>query len=355
MTDERWLADLIGSLAWVDREGYDRAWARLDRLTKPPRSLGALERLAARLAAIQGTTRPSAEPAAIVVMAGDHGVADQGVSAYPREVTVQMVANFAHGGAAINQLAAHAGADLVVVDVGCAQDTTALPGVRQAKVRSGTGDITLGPAMTREECLKAIRAGADIARELASTGVRIVGVGEMGIGNTTAAGAVVAALAGVHPSLVAWRGTGLDDEGVARKVSVIERALAVNDVRAEDPIGVLAGVGGLEIAGIVGVMLGCAQTRTPCVVDGFITGAAALAACALAPAVSDHLVQSHLSAERGHRVVIDAIGLEPMLRLDMRLGEGSGAALAISLARAACAVMNGMATFDEAGVSEAVQ
>lgn len=343
--------ELVASIREPVPEAMAAAWARLDSLTKPPRSLGRLEEIAARMAAVQGTVMPQAEGAAIVLLAGDHGVVAEGVTAWPSEVTRQMMANFVAGGAAINQLAGHVGARLVLVDVGVEGSTEAFPGVVQAKVRPGTDNIACGPAMTREEAAAAFLTGARLARDLVAQGVRILGTGEMGIGNTTSAAALTAAYTSALPALVAGPGTGLDTSGLARKVAVIDRALQANTVDSGDPFGTLAALGGLEIAGMAGVLVGGAAAGACVVSDGFISGVAALAALRISPACAAYLFPSHLSAEPGHRVVLDALGLEPVLELDMRLGEGTGAALAIGIMGAACAMMRGMATFDEAGVS----
>jgi len=328
-----------------------RAWERLDSLTKPPRSLGELEVLAARIAAVQRTSRPVCGPSAITVFAADHGVAAEGVSAWPSEVTAQMVANFASGGAAINQLAAYVGARLVVVDVGVVSDTSMLEGVVQAKVRPGTRNMAVEPAMTREEAARAFMVGADLARELAGQGVKIIGTGEMGIGNTTAASALVAAYTEVPVRRVVGRGTGVDDAAFQRKMAVVEGALRLHQPRHDDPFGTLAALGGLEIAAMAGVFVGGAASGVCVVSDGFISGAAALAAMRLCPAAQRYVFGSHSSREPGHQVTLVPLELSPFLHLDMRLGEGTGAALGIGVMGAACAVMNGMATFEEAGVS----
>ena len=348
---ERELSDLIASIRRPSDDAVVRAWARLDSLTKPPRSLGRLEEIAARIAQVQDTTRPVASPAAIVLLAGDHGVVAEGVTPYPSEVTVQMMANFAAGGAAICQIARHVGARLVLVDIGVAGDTSAIDGVVQAKVRPGTANMAVEAAMTREEAAAAVLTGARIARELAGEGVVVIGTGEMGIGNSTAAAALTAAFTGAAPVTVVGRGTGLDDAGVAHKATVVARALGLHAPHAEDPLGTLATLGGLEIAGMAGVLIGAAASGACAVSDGYISGSAALAAVRMAPGVAPYLFSGHRSAEPGHRIVLDALGIEPVLDLDMRLGEGTGAALAIGVMGAACAVMSGMATFGEAGVS----
>lgn len=329
-----------------------RAWQRLDSLTKPQGSLGRLERVAARIATLQDEVRPSVPHKAIVLMAGDHGVTDEGVAAFPKEVTVQMVANFVAGGAAINQLARHAGASLVLVDIGVAAPLLASDGVVEARIADGTANMRRGPAMSRGDAARAVVVGIEQARRQAQQGARLIGTGEMGIGNTTAAAAVTSALVGVDPSAVVGPGTGLDAAGVAHKADVIRDALAVNRPDPTDALDVLAKVGGYEIAGLAGVVIGAASAGVPVVSDGFISGAATLAALRMAPAAAPWVLASHRSAEPGHTVVLDALGLDPVLDLDMRLGEGTGAALAMELIDAACAMMSGMATFSEAGVSD---
>lgn len=351
-TDAEFLSAAIEAIPVPDTAWDARAWARLDSLTKPPRSLGLLEEIAQRIAVLQQTERPALARKAIVLMAGDHGVTAQGVSPYPSEVTAQMVANFASGGAAINQLARHAGARVVVVDVGVANELPLDTGVVRARVANGTADMSVGPAMTREQALAAIRVGIDQVHALAQDGLDLVGTGDMGIGNTTASAAITSVLTGVDPSDVVGRGTGLDDAGVARKAEVIRRAVAVNVPDPADGLDVLAKVGGLEIAGLAGVVIGAASRGIPVVSDGYISGAAALIALAIAPAAKPWVFASHRSAEPGHRIVLEALGLRPVLELDMRLGEGTGGALAMELMDAACAVMSGMATFAEAGVTD---
>jgi nicotinate-nucleotide--dimethylbenzimidazole phosphoribosyltransferase len=346
------LKTVIDTIPVPEDAWEERAWARLDSLTKPPRSLGLLEELAQRLAVLQRTERPSVPRKAIVLMAGDHGVTAQGISPYPSEVTAQMVANFATGGAAINQLANHAEARVVVVDVGVAHPLPYANGVVQARVADGTADMTLGPAMTREQALAAIRVGIEQVAHLAEDGLDLVGTGDMGIGNTTASAAITSVLACVDPADVVGPGTGLDEAGVRHKADVVRRAIGVNAPDPLDALDVLAKVGGLEIAGIVGVVLGAAALGIPVVSDGYISGAAALVALRMAPAIRPWLFASHRSAEPGHTVVLEALGMRPVLQLDMRLGEGTGAALAMEMMDAACAVMSGMATFEQAGVTD---
>ncbi len=328
----------------------------LDAKTKPPRSLGRLEELACRLAAIRGEVPVGPLPPAIVVAAADHGVASEGVSPYPQEVTGQMLANFASGGAAVAVLAREAGARLVVVDAGVI-GPPAVDGIRSDVVDGvrGTGNIAVGPAMTPHVAYQMVDRGAVLVNELADDGVGILAVGDMGIGNTTAASALCAALLPADPVETCGPGTGLDEAGVSRKVEVVRRALAVNARGAEgsDPIAVLASIGGLEIAYLTGVILGAASRRVPVLLDGFVTGAAALVAAALSPDVAGSLIAATRSPEPGHLLVLERLGLEPLLDLGLRLGEGSGAALALPLIRSAIAILLDMATFEAAGVSRA--
>jgi nicotinate-nucleotide--dimethylbenzimidazole phosphoribosyltransferase len=354
-----WLASVQGRIGPLDETAIAAASARLDRLTKPPGSLGRLEALATHLAGITGLEVPRIEHPVIVVFAADHGVTAQGVSAYPGDVTAQMLANFVRGGAAINVLARLAGAGVVAVDVGVGGQIpsddrgSSGQGARlvTARVADGTRDMTLEQAMTRAEAIAAIDVGRSVVEELIAGGADLIAVGEMGIGNTTAASALVAAMSGRPASEVTGRGTGLDDDGVRRKVAVIEAALDRHRPDRTDPVGVLTAIGGLEIAALAGAILSGAESRVPVVLDGFITGAAALVAAAIAPAATARLIASHRSSEPGHRIVLQRLGLEPLLDLDLRLGEGSGAALALPLIRAATAILAEMATFDGAGIS----
>lgn len=356
-TRPRSLDELVASIAPLDQEATERAAHRLDRLTKPPGSLGRLETLAIQLAGIRGEVVTAIERPAVAVFAGDHGITRQGVSPYPSEVTRQMVANFASGGAAINVLARAARAELIVVDVGVAGERLApaalAAGTRfvDARVAAGTRDFSQEPAMTHDEALAAIEAGRRIVDELGE-GCDLLGVGEMGIGNTTASSAVVAALTGRPAIEVTGRGTGLDDAGVRHKTAVIDAAVALHAPNPNRPMEVLAAVGGLEIAALVGAILAAASARIPVVLDGFITGAAALVARGLAPALPPRLIASHRSSEPGHAVVLATLGLDPILDLGLRLGEGSGAALAIPVVAAAAAIVGGMATFEDAGVTD---
>jgi nicotinate-nucleotide--dimethylbenzimidazole phosphoribosyltransferase len=316
----------------------DRVQQRLDAKTKPRGSLGRLEELALRIATIVGEESPGRLQAAVVVAAGDHGVAEEGVSAYPQEVTRQMVANFASGGAAVSVLARHAGARVVVVDAG---------------VGNPTGNIARGPALGRDETEELIARGRADAAQLLAEGVRVVVPGEMGIANSTVAAALAAALTGVDAAEVCGAGTGLAAEGVARKVEVVRRALAVNPVDPADGIGVLAALGGRELAYLGGLVLGAHEARMVVLLDGFISSTAALAATRIDPDAASSLVAAHRSPEPGHAHVLAALGLRPLLELDLRLGEGSGGALALPLLAAAVAILDEMATFEDAGVTDA--
>ena len=336
----------------LDQEAMAAARARQDTLTKPRNSLGRLEDLSVQMAGIQGRAIPRIEHKAVVTMAGDHGVAREGVSAYPAEVTPQMVLNFLAGGAGINVLARHVGARVVVVDVGVAVDLPADPALVVRKVGYGTGNLATGPAMTREQAARAIEVGIEIVEAEVARGLDIVATGDMGIGNTTPSAAIVAAITGAPVAAVTGRGTGVDEAGLARKVAAVERALAVNRPDPADALDVLATVGGFEIAGLAGVIVGAAANRVAVVVDGFISGAAALIAASLAPAAKPYMIAGHLSVEGGHAYALRHLGLEPLLDLRMRLGEGTGAVLAISLVEAATKVLAQMATFSEAGVSD---
>jgi len=349
------LQNTINRIEPLDQEAMRQAQARQDNLTKPQGSLGLLEELSVKVAGIQGTARPKIRDKVIVTMAGDHGVAAEGVSLYPQEVTAQMVYNFLRGGAGINAMARHVGARVVVADMGVATDLEPHPTLLAKKVAYGTKNMAQGPAMSREEAIQAIETGIEIVESELSRGVDIVGTGDMGIGNTTPSSAIVAALTGATVADVTGRGTGIDDEQLAHKIETVEQALAVNRPDPADPLDVLAKVGGLEIGGIAGVVLGAAAHRLPVVIDGFISGAGALIAAELAPQVKDYLVAAHLSVELGHRPVLERLGLTPLLHLNMRLGEGTGAALGISLVEAAVKVLNEMATFADAGVSEAME
>lgn len=350
-TGRQTLKDLCARIAPLDEGAMTAARARQDLLTKPPGSLGRLETLSVHLAGITGEIKPRVDRKAVLILAGDHGVAEEGVSAYPSEVTAQMVLNFLRGGAAINVLARQAGARVVVADVGVAADLPDAPNLLSRKIARGTANFARGPAMSREQAARAVEVGAEIVFDEAERGLDLVATGEMGIGNTTPASAITAVYTGLPVAEVTGHGTGVDGEGLARKVAVIEQALARHRPDPEDPLGVLAAVGGLEIGAIAGVCLGAAVHRIPVVVDGFISAAGALVAAGICPAVKPYLIASHLSVERGHGPLWDSLDLRPLLDMDLRLGEGTGAVLAMHFIEAACRVVAEMATFADAGVS----
>jgi nicotinate-nucleotide--dimethylbenzimidazole phosphoribosyltransferase len=328
----------------------EHARARQQVLTKPAGSLGRLEEVAIQIAGITHQVTPGIGQKVVIVMAGDHGVTAEGVSAYPSAVTTQMVHNFLRGGAAINALARQAGARVLIVDIGVAAELHS-PDLVERKVAYGTTNMAHGPAMTQEQMLEAISVGIDIMEAQVTQGIDLVATGEMGIGNTTAASAITAAILQLPVERVTGRGTGLNDEQLAHKVRVIERALTVN-TPDEHPLDVLMKVGGLEIAGLVGVILAAGAHRVPVVIDGFITGAAALVATELSPHLSAYLLAGHTSVEQGHSHILTHLGLHPLLNLDLRLGEGTGATLAMSIIEGALRTHREMLTFVEAGVSE---
>ncbi|MDK2980344.1 MAG: nicotinate-nucleotide--dimethylbenzimidazole phosphoribosyltransferase [Chloroflexota bacterium] len=344
----------IPSIPPFDQAAADLARERQGQLTKPAGALGRLEALSIQLAGMTGRMQPDFARRAVILMAADHGVALEGVSAYPPAVTVQMLANIANGGAAVNVLARQQGARVVAVDVGVAADTSVLPGVLQRKLAAGSANLRYGPAMSRALAEAAIQTGMQVLAEQAAKGLDLVALGEMGIGNTTAAASLGVALTGASVDTMTGRGTGLDDAGLAHKVSVIEEALAVNAPDPHDPLDALAKLGGLDIAALAGVVLAAAARRIPVLVDGFISAAAALIAVRLAPEAQNYLIASHLSVERGHAILCEALGLEPLLDLQLRLGEGSGAVLAMPLVESAARILAEMSTFAEAGVSRHV-
>ena len=346
------LSNMIEMIKPLDEGAVAEARARQNQLTKPQGSLGRLEELSIQLAGIQGKPIPQIRHKAIITMAGDHGVVAEKVGNWPQEVTAQMVSNFLDGGAGINVIARQAGARIIVVDMGVATELEPNPQLLSRKVAFGTQNIALGPAMTREQSVTAIETGIEVVVAEVAKGLDIVGTGDMGIGNTTASSAICAVMTGKPVAEVTGRGTGITDEQLAHKIEVIKRALAVNRPDREQPLDVLAKVGGFEIGGLVGVMLGAAAHHIAVVIDGFISGAAALIATGLAPRLTDFLIAAHVSAEAGHKLLLRHLGLKPLLDLDMRLGEGTGAALGIFLAEAATRVLAEMSTFAEAGVSE---
>ncbi|MFO8191326.1 MAG: nicotinate-nucleotide--dimethylbenzimidazole phosphoribosyltransferase [Bacillota bacterium] len=354
MNEEKILTEelnrVLEKIKLLDGGAMDKARERVDNLTKPQGSLGRMEDLAIRLAGIHGDFFPVSTRKRVVVMAADHGVTEEGISAYPAEVTAQMVANFTAGGAAINVLGRLGDVEVEVVDVGVKADLN-LPGVKRTRIKKGSDNFRRGPAMSRTEALQAVKIGLDCAFEAVGNGIGVLATGEMGIGNTTASSAVMAALTGYEISLVVGRGTGLDDAKLRHKQKIVEQSLALHKPDPADPIGVLSKVGGLEIAALTGLILGGAARRVPVVVDGFISSTAALAAVKLCPAVHHYLVPSHLSAESGHALLMDYLALQPYIHMDMRLGEGTGAVLAMHLLEAAARITIEMATFEDARVS----
>jgi nicotinate-nucleotide--dimethylbenzimidazole phosphoribosyltransferase len=324
---------------------------RLDRKTKPLGSLGRLEAFACRLVAISGQQLPDLSKKVIFTFAADHGITAEGVSLYPKEVTTQMVFNLLGGGAGVNVLARHAGAEVRVVDVGVDHDFGDCPGLLHCKVARGSANFAKGPAMTREQMLTALRVGIELADQCQAEGVGLVGTGEMGIGNTSPSSAIIAAFSGLAVAQVTHRGTGIDDQALTLKLAAITRGLAINRPDPNDPLDVLQKVGGLEIAAITGLLLGCAANRIPVVVDGFISTAGALIAAELHPHLRDYLFAAHQSVEVGHRFMLERIGVEPILDLGLRLGEGTGAALSMPLIEAGLKILTEMATFEQAGVT----
>lgn len=343
---------LRGSVPAPDEAAMEAARSRQAQLTKPLGSMGRLEDLSIQLAGLLRTPRPRVRDKAVIVMAADHGVVAQGVSAYPSAVTPQMVLNFLAGGAAINVLSRQAGARVRVVDVGVAAALSGGAGLIDRKVAPGTADFTQGPAMTVQQAQQALVAGMETLAVEHEAGLDLVATGDMGIGNTTAASVMTAAFTGLPAAEVTGRGTGVDDEGLGRKIAAIERALALHRPDPQDPLGILCNIGGLEIAGLAGVIIGAAVHGVPVVIDGFISGAAALVATGLVPEAKPYLIASHRSVERGHQAVLDHLGVRPLFDLDLRLGEGTGAALAFHLIEAAARILDEMATFAEAGVSD---
>lgn len=344
------LQSALGRIRPVDRQKMEEIQSRIDRQAKPKGSLGRLEEFARRYVAITG--REDVRKKAVFTFAGDHGVAEEGVSAFPREVTPQMVYNFIEGGAAINVLARQAGAEVLVVDMGVDHEFEPMKGLIQRKVARGTANIALGPAMSRAQAVQALETGIEMALYCKAQGIDLVGTGDMGIANTTPSAAIVAALTGLPVEQVTHRGTGIGDEALANKIRVIRQALEVNAPDADDAVDVLAKVGGFEIAGIAGLVLGCAAVGLPVVVDGFISTAGALIASELHPQVREYIFAAHKSVEIGHSHMLERIGQKPILDLDLRLGEGTGGALVMGLIEAALRVLREIRTFEETGVSK---
>lgn len=345
----------ISEIVPLDEDAMSAARARQDQLTKPLGSLGRLEDLSVQLAGIFGQATPSIGKRTVILAAGDHGVVAEGISAYPQDVTPAMVMNFLGGGAAINALAKHAGADIVVIDAGVAADLPPHPSLRSAKVGPGTANIAVGPAMTREQAIQCLEIGIQAATEQIAAGADLIGCGDMGIGNTTPSSAITSVITGAATDVTTGRGTGLDDTGLAHKASVVQRAIDVNRPDPKDGLDVLMKVGGFEIGVLAGVFLGAAAGHRPVVVDGFISGAAALIAYTIAPEAVHRFIASHQSVEPGHRLALAHMELSPLLDLGMRLGEGTGAALSMHIIEAAANCLSGMATFAEAGVSGKIE
>jgi nicotinate-nucleotide--dimethylbenzimidazole phosphoribosyltransferase len=329
-----------------------KAVDRQDSLTKPAGSLGRLEAVSVQIAGIQGKPLPQIKNKAVIVMAADHGVVAQGISAFPQEVTSQMVLNFLHGGAAINVISRQAGARVIIVDMGVAGKLEANPALLSRRVVAGTKDMSKGPAMTLLQAQQAVEAGIEIVNAECKKGLDLVATGDMGIGNTTASSAICAIMAGKTAAEVTGRGTGLDDKQLQNKIRVINEAITLNKPDAAKALEVLAKVGGFEIGGLAGVILGAAANRVPVVIDGFISGAAALIAAGICPQSRDYMIAGHCSVEPGHKIMLQHLGLKPLLDLEMRLGEGTGAALAMMLVETSVHILAEMATFAEAGVSD---
>lgn len=346
---------VIDRISEIDNGCMAKTQKRLDNLTKPIGSLGRLEELAKRVAGITGKESPDIEKKVIFTLAADHGITEEGVSAYPREVTAQMVYNFLKGGAGINVLAKHAGVRVVVVDMGVAEKLKISGGgknFKDKKIAFGTKNMAKGPAMTRAEAVKSIETGIELAEAEIRKGIDIIGTGEMGIGNTTASAALAAVFTNKPIEDLTGRGTGISDHAYKNKIEMIKRALDINRPDPTDPIDALSKVGGFEIGGLAGIILGAAAGKIPVVIDGFISGAAALVAFKIEPKVKEYMIASHCSVEKGHRIILEHMGLNPIFDLNLRLGEGTGAALGISMVEAATKILTQMATFKEANVSE---
>lgn len=346
------LGQTIKKITPLNYKLMEEVQLRLDNLTKPLGSLGRLEELAKQIAGITGKDNPDLKNKLIFTLAADHGVTEEGVSAFPKEVTAQMVYNFLRGGAGINVLAKHTGTKVVVVDIGVAEDLKSDPKLIVKKVNYGTRNMAKGAAMAREEAIEAIETGIEIFNAELKSGIDILGTGEMGIGNTTAASAITACFTSKPVEEITGRGAGLNDQGLKNKIDIIKRSLSLNKPDPADPIDVLSKVGGFEIGGLAGIILAAAANKVPVVIDGFISGAAALVAFKIEPQVKDYLIAAHCSVEAGHKVILEHIGLKPLLDLNLRLGEGTGAALGIGLADAATKILTQMATFKSANVSE---
>ncbi len=349
------LKSYIESTIDPDASSIAASKIRQSSLTKPPGSLGKVEDLSIRLAGIYRTSTPTIGKKMIFTMAADHGITEEGVSAYPSEVTAQMVMNFANGGAAINVLAKHVDAEIKVIDVGVKSEMEWPHNIVRRKVKHGTDNFAIGPAMTHDEARTVIEIGAELAESAVADGVNAIAIGDMGIGNTTAASAITSVLTGRSVSDVTGRGTGIDDTRLATKVAVIEKSLKLNSPDSSNGLDVLSKIGGLEIGGLAGVIIGAAANRVPVFLDGFVSSSAALIADVISPKCRGYMIASHLSVEPGHAVLLKHLGLTPLLDLNMRLGEGTGAALAMSIAEASCKILGDMATFEGAKVSKSIK
>lgn len=343
---------IIGGISVLDSKIMDAAQERLNNLTKPIGSLGRLEELAKQIVGITAKENPPMKNKVIFTLAADHGVTEEGVSPYPKEVTAQMVYNFINGGAGINVLARYVGARVVIADMGVAEDLKASKELVIKKINYGTKNIAKGPAMSREEAVRSIEAGIEIFENEFLKGIDIIGIGEMGIGNTTASSAIVRVFTAKSLEDITGRGAGLDDKALVNKIKIIECSIEVNEPNPKDAIDVLAKIGGFEIGGLAGIILAAANRKVPVVIDGFISGAAALIAYQLEPNSKNYMIPSHCSVEKGHKVILDYIGIKPLFDLNMRLGEGTGAALGINLAEASIKILTEMATFKSANVSQ---
>ena len=346
------LKSTLAKIKKIDGSLAEKTQKRLDSLTKPQGSLGRLEELARQIVEITGKDNPPMGNKVIFTMAGDHGVTEEGVSAFPKDVTPQMVYNFIRGGAGINVLARHVGARVVITDMGVACDLDAHPDLNVKKVGYGTKNMARGQAMTREEAVKSIESGIEVFEEEFKKGIDIAGTGDMGIGNTTPSSAISSVITGRPVEDMTGRGTGIDDKTLSGKIATIKKAIEINKPDPNDGLDVLSKVGGFEIGGLVGVILAAASKRIPVVIDGFISGAAALVACKLSPEVKDYMIAAHSSVEKGHKLILQYMGIKPLLDFNLRLGEGTGAALAINIVEASIKILTEMATFQSAGVSE---
>ena len=347
------LEETIRSIKPLDEKLLEQTQKRLDNLTKPLGSLGRLEELAKQVVAITGKEKPELKKKVIFTLAGDHGVVEEGVSCFPKEVTPQMVYNFLRGGAGINVLARHIGAKVIVADCGVAEKIEVTnPGFRDKKINFGTKNFTKGPAMTEDEAVKSIEAGIELVEEELKNGIDIIGTGDMGIANTTPSSAITSVICGVDVEKITGRGTGIDDKMLKNKIAAIKKAIALNKPDKKNGIDILSKIGGFEIGGLAGVILAGASHKIPVVIDGFISGAAALLAYTLQPTVAEYMIASHCSVEQGHNVILKYLGLKPVLDLNLRLGEGTGAALGMNIVDAGCKILVEMATFENAGVSK---